>query len=134
MTDPELEKVEAIRRRLPVSYREARLALEATGGDLIEALARLEEELQVGEGPKGFLGKTRLELGRLWKEGNSTRVRISRGSRLFVDVPVTVGLVAAVVAPSLTAAAALAALAADCRLSLEKDMGSRAVVDGMSRV
>lgn len=140
MTDVELEKVEAIRRRLPVGYREARAALEATGGDLLEALARLEEEIRTVDTDAGFWRRMKGEFSRLWREGSDTRLRIARGQRLLLDVPVLVGLFTAVAAPSLTMVAALGALAADCRLSLEKDgrqfKGSkeRAVVDGFSRV
>lgn len=140
ITDVELEKVEAIRRRLPVGYREARAALEATGGDLLEALARLEEEIRSGDTQAGFWGRMKTEFHRLWREGSDTRLRVARGQRLLLDVPVLVGLLSVVVAPGLTMMAALGAVAADCRLSLEKESkqfkGSKegAVVDGFSRV
>ncbi|MBE3577698.1 MAG: DUF4342 domain-containing protein [Limnochordales bacterium] len=140
LTDVELEKVEAIRRRLPVGYREARAALEACGGDLLEALARLEEEIRNDETQAGLWGRVKTELRRLWREGSDTRLRIARGQRLLVDVPVLVGLLSAVAAPSLTLVAALGAVATDCRLTLEKESKhfragkERAVVDGFSRV
>ena len=37
-----LEQVEALRARAAVSYEEARAALEANGGDLLDALIALE--------------------------------------------------------------------------------------------
>ena len=39
-----LEQVEKLRTHANVSYEDARAALEATGGDMLEAIIRLEKE------------------------------------------------------------------------------------------
>ena len=39
-----LEQVEKLRAHANVSYEDARAALEATGGDMLEAIIRLEKE------------------------------------------------------------------------------------------
>lgn len=40
----QLEKIDLIRERTKASYREAKEALEAADGDVLEAVVRLEEE------------------------------------------------------------------------------------------
>ncbi len=44
----ELEKIDLIRTRLNVGYKEAREALEAAGGDVVQALIDLEEKKNTG--------------------------------------------------------------------------------------
>ncbi|HVJ50204.1 DUF4342 domain-containing protein [Desulfitobacterium sp.] len=51
----ELEKVDVLRERMGISYEQARLALEATQGDLVRALAKLEEEQSRDDGLGGRL-------------------------------------------------------------------------------
>lgn len=55
-----LEQVEALRARAAVSYEEARAALEASGGDLLDALIALERAGKVpGGAPRGAFFTTR---------------------------------------------------------------------------
>lgn len=66
-----MEKVDLIRERMDVSYREAKDALDRAGGDLVAALIVLEEERE-GE---GFCGKWKAIL----EKGAATKVRLKKG-------------------------------------------------------
>lgn len=70
--DITLEKLDAVRDRLNVSYAEARRALEETKGNVVEAIMRIEESLakeaqQLDEG------------GDLAQEGRPVRIGIQKG-------------------------------------------------------
>ena len=53
-------------------------------------------------------------------EGNVRRVRIRQGDRIVAEFPLTIGVVGAALAPVLAAVGAIAALAADCTIEVER--------------
>ncbi|HHU82802.1 MAG TPA: DUF4342 domain-containing protein [Firmicutes bacterium] len=115
MTDELLVKIEEIRRRFPVSYEEARKALDETSGNLVEALILLEKRTKNGHS-RELIEK----LQKIWEEGNRSKIRIRKGNQVLVEVPVTAGVVGAVLAPHLTLVGAVAALAAKYRIEVDK--------------
>ena len=53
-------------------------------------------------------------------EGNVRRVRIRQKDRVIAEFPLTVGVVGAVFAPMLAAVGAIAALATECSIDVER--------------
>lgn len=51
-------------------------------------------------------------------EGNVRQVSIKQGDRVIVSLPLTLGVVAAIVAPMLAAVGAIAALVTDCSIEV----------------
>jgi hypothetical protein len=59
----------------------------------------------------------------LLKEGNIRRVMIkNEDGRILIDVPLTIGVVGALVAPQLAAIGAIAALVAKCTIVVEREV------------
>ncbi len=102
-----LEKIDLIRDRLGVSYREAREALEKAGGDLVEALVLLEDELEdelseeaeperlKERWTRRFQGKSEEVLGRLrtiMEKGTATKIRIRQGDKTILEIPASIGV------------------------------------------
>jgi hypothetical protein len=57
----------------------------------------------------------------LIKDGNVRRISIkSKSDKTIIEIPLTVGVVGAVIAPVLAAVAAIAALVTDCTLTVER--------------
>jgi Domain of unknown function (DUF4342) len=56
----------------------------------------------------------------LINEGNVRRVRIRQKDRVIAEFPLTVGVVGAVFAPMLAAVGAIAALATECSIDVER--------------
>lgn len=55
------------------------------------------------------------------REGNVRRITIKeKGGRTLIDIPLSIGVVGAVVAPVLAAVGAIAALVAECTISVER--------------
>jgi len=123
----ELEKIEVLRSRLGVSYREAKQALDAHNGDLVAALVDLEERQGRLSVRLEACGREMLERARGWlSHGNLTRVKLKKGDETVLEFPATVGMagLAAMLfsAPLAVAGAlgAVAALANDYRLEVER--------------
>jgi len=60
------------------------------------------------------------EIKRLIKEGNVRRISIKQGDHTIVELPLTVGVAGAVLAPWLAAVGAIAALVTDCSIVVER--------------
>jgi len=59
----------------------------------------------------------------LIKEGNVRRITIKdKEGRTLIDIPLTIGLIGAVLAPVLAAVGALAALITECTITVEREV------------
>jgi Domain of unknown function (DUF4342) len=62
-------------------------------------------------------------------EGNVRRVRVRQKQRVIAEFPLTIGVVGAVFAPMLAAVGAIAALATDCTIEVERTVEEQATSD-----
>jgi hypothetical protein len=60
------------------------------------------------------------KLKELVEAGNIRRIVVKQQDRTIAEFPLTVGVVGAVVAPVLAAVGAIAALASDCKIEVER--------------
>jgi Domain of unknown function (DUF4342) len=60
------------------------------------------------------------ELKRLINEGNVRKIIIKQGEHTIVELPLTVGVAGAILAPWLAAVGAIAALVTDCTIVVER--------------
>ncbi len=115
-----LEKIDIIRARTNASYREAKEALEANDGNIIEALVSLEtkksakwtEEFTIRSGE--VIDKVK----ELIYEGNVTKIRVKHEGRILVEIPVTLGAIGAVALPQLAALGVLVAVFKRCSIEV----------------
>jgi hypothetical protein len=118
-----LEKIDLLRKRANVSYKEAKEALEKNDGDVVEALASLEEEDKIkpqkeDTGPS-FWEKAK----RLYVKASKVRFIISREGTSLLNIGVPLALLVAVVAMPLAAALIILALITGCRIKFIKTDG-----------
>jgi len=144
----ELEKLDALKMRMQVSYSQAKEALDACEWDLVRALVYLEEHgfSQAGgweeeaeadesagmwdtEKADHFVRGIVEQVKGFIRQGNVTRVRIISGGRTLIEVPATVGVVGVglmLFSPLLVAVAALgtaAAMVNEMVIEVEKEDG-----------
>ncbi|MDA8334531.1 MAG: DUF4342 domain-containing protein [Peptococcaceae bacterium] len=109
----ELEKIDILRRRFNVGYREAREALERADGDLVGALLLLEEQ---AKGPVGEILDRAPEMwGQVkdaWQRAQGTRIRVKDGERTVFEVPAPMGALGVLGALASSELAVLAAVGA----------------------
>lgn len=87
----DLEKVDFIRVRMGVSYKEACGALEVAGGDVTQALIHLEDKKKnMGERLQDRGADMTDTLRGALRRSHATRVKLMDGDRTVVEVPGTV--------------------------------------------
>ena len=124
-----LEKIELVKDRTGVSYKEAKEALEAADGSVVDAIIAIEETVNISTGSKAgeFANETVEKVKELVKKGNITKISVKKDDETIVNIPVNIGLIGTIVAPWGILAAAIAAFGFKCKIELTKDDGT--VVD-----
>ncbi len=129
----EMEKIDLIRERTGLGYREAKKLLDEAGGDAVQALARNEEKESKWEETIQVKGGEIIDTVReLIKEGNVTKIRVKHEGKTIVELPVTIGAAGLLIAPQLAALGALAALLTRCTLEIERPRPPAAIGEKMA--
>lgn len=132
----QLEKIDVIRERIGVSYREASEALQEAGEDLVQALIIAEEKLARGWSDRLF-GKNHelVEKATTYiRKGNNTKIKLKKDDRTIAEFPATVGafgLIAALASAQVAVVAGIgtvAAVANKVTLEIEKADGETKVI------
>jgi len=129
-----LEKIELVKDRTGVSYREAKEALEATDGNVVDAIIKIEDEINAKVGAKLSDNGAKIveKIKEYIKKGNVARITVKREEEVMLNIPVTVGVVGTVLAPWLTVIGSIVALGLKCDIMLMKDDGT--VIDLTSKL
>lgn len=121
MEEITLEKIDIIRERIGVSYKEAKEILERNNGNVIEALVDAENTTQSNSWTEEFSVRSNEVMDRvkeLIREGNVNRIRIKHDGRTLVEIPVALGAIGAVVLPQLAALGVLVAVFKRCTIEV----------------
>ncbi|MCL6588862.1 MAG: DUF4342 domain-containing protein [Firmicutes bacterium] len=117
-----LEKIDILRERMNTSYEEAKQALEAANWDLIEGLVILERRENSRKEEIFVRGNELVEkVKELVRKGNVTRIIVRQDDKVLIEIPVTAGVVGALIAPQLAVITAVAALVSKCTVEIVKN-------------
>jgi len=116
-----LDSIDEVRERTGANYRACYEALQATGGDVVQAVLRLEESgtdwvdrlRRVGDRWVDRAGDLAWELSR-------ARIAVRQGEREVLSIPALLGAVGAALVPGLAAVGLVAALLTRASVSLEQ--------------
>lgn len=121
-----LEKIELVKDRTGVSYKEAKEALEKAKGSVVDAIIDIEETID--ESGKGKMSEGGLQLVEKLKElvrkGNASRIIIKRDGDVVLNLPLNIGIIGTVFATWQMVVAVLVAFGTKCEIELVKDDGS----------
>lgn len=116
-----LEKIDLLRNRMNVSYEDAKNALESANWDVIEALVLLEQEEKSRREEIFVLGNELVDrVKEIVRKGNVTKIKVRQDENVLIEIPVTAGVVGALLAPQLAIIGAVAALVSKCTVEIEK--------------
>jgi hypothetical protein len=118
-----LEKIDVVRERTGVGYREARELLEANGGDVVDALIAFEEqqsELAWRERIQVTGSELVTKVKELIHQGNVTKIVVKQGEDVLLQFPVTVGAIGALAAPWLAVLGVVGALVTRSTIEVER--------------
>jgi hypothetical protein len=120
-----LEKIELVKDRTGVSYKEAKEALEAADGSVVDAIINIEESIDIknknrfAEQSAHIIDKVKEAI----KKGNVAKIIVKKNDEVILNLPVNVGIVGTVLAPWAAVAGVIAAFGTKCVIELVKDDG-----------
>lgn len=116
-----MEKIDMVRERTGLSYREAKEALESYNWDVVDAIVNLEQYKRTDRKIFNIKGKDVIDkIKELIKQGNVSRITVRKEEQKIVSIPVNGGIVLAVFFPYFVALGAVLMLMADYELFVEK--------------
>lgn len=106
---------------MAASYEEAKRALESSNWDVVDALVFMEKE-ETSKKEEIFIRGNELvdKVKELVRKGNVTKIKVKQDDRVLIEIPVTAGVVGALVAPQLAIIGAVAALVSRCTVEIER--------------
>lgn len=120
-----LEKIELVKDRTGVSYKEAKEALETSNGSVVDAIISIEESIDVkakskiGEQSAMVVDKIKGAV----RKGNVSKVIVRKGDEVMLNLPVSVSIIGSVLAPWAAVAGIIAVFGTKCTIELVKDTG-----------
>ena len=122
-----LEKIELVKDRTGVSYKEAKEALETAGGSVVDAIIEIEENID-NQTRKSFgeQGNAVIDaIKDLVKKGNVSKIVVKNSEgEVILNIPVNVGILGVVIAPWGAIAAVVEAFGFKCVIEVVKDDGT----------
>lgn len=123
-----LEKIDLVRDRTGVSYREAKEILEQTEGNVIEALILLEDRKQqwkqdLSTWKEEFTVRGTEIAGKvkeILRQGNISKIIVKQDGRKIVEIPVVLGAIGGMLLPELAVLGLLGALFKQYTIELER--------------
>lgn len=128
MEEITLEKIDIIRERTGVSYREAKEALEKSNGNVLEALIDFDDNKKDSKWTEEFSvrsGEVIDKVKGLIYEGNVNKISVKSEGRTLVEIPVTFGAIGAMVLPHLAVLGVLVAMFKRCTIEVVRNDGSK---------
>lgn len=121
-----LEKIELVKDRTGVTYKEAKEALEAADGNVVDAIIAIEETIDLKSSKKiGAQGEALVaRMKETVKKGNVSKLLVTKDGDTILNIPLTVGVLGTVVAPWGMIAGIVAAFGFKCKIEFIKDDGS----------
>ena len=119
-----LEQIDLLKKRANVGYREAKEALEKCNGDIVEALAYLEEENRIK--PEGMNIKNSsffTSIKNFISKLNKIKVIITKNDKTVLDIPSTIAIILTIVATPFVIASLIIAVVLGCKIKFRKDTG-----------
>ncbi len=122
-----LDKIELVKDRTGVNYKEAKDALEKADGSVVDAIINIEDEINTKEGSSIEEKGTDLVdfIKGIIEKGNVTRIVVkNRKGANILNIPVNVGIIGVACAPTLSVVSAVAAFGFKCEIEILKTDGT----------
>ena len=129
-----LEKIELVKDRTGCTYAEAKEALEAAEGSVVDAIIALEEktnkEFNKVDGESLKDSPLFAKMKAIVDKGNVSRILVSKDDKTIVNFPVTAGVIGAVLVPWGAILGIVAAMGTQCSIDFVDDKGKVIDIDG----
>jgi hypothetical protein len=123
--DEKISKIDEIVKRTGCTYEEAKIALEASDDDLLEALIIIEKGKSKEERLKNKSEDIVEEIKKIVKEANATKLVIIKDDETLINIPISAGAVGVVLSPLLGVAGITVAMLAKCTVEIYTKEGNK---------
>ena len=118
-----LDKIELVKDRTGVSYREAKEALEKSEGNVVDAIVGIEDTINSNIKKDSKVNELVADVKEAVRKGNVAKIVIKKGDDVVLNLPVNVGLIGTVLFPWATLAGVIAAFGTKCTIELFRENG-----------
>jgi len=120
-----LEKIELVKDRTGITYKEAKEALEFAGGSVVDAIIHVEETINAENGGKKekYVNSAVDAIKDAVRKGNINRVSVKKDGKVLLNIPVSIGVLGTVLFPWAAVASVIAAFGTKCVIEMVKDDG-----------
>lgn len=129
-----LEKIEIVKDRTGSTYAEAKAALEASDGSVVDAIIALEDQINKEhdrvDGASLKDSPLFAKIKEIVDKGNVSRILVRKGEKTIVNFPVTAGVIGAVLVPWGAILGIVAAMGAQCSIDFVDENGNVVDIDG----
>ena len=129
-----LEKIEIVKDRTGSTYAEAKAAIEAADGSVVDAIIALEgkmnEEHDKVDGASLKDSPIFAKMKEIVDKGNVSRILVSKNEKTIVNFPVTAGVIGAVLVPWGAILGIVAAMGTQCSIDFVDAEGKVIDIDG----
>lgn len=129
-----LEKIELVKDRTGASYKEAKEALEACDGSVVDAIISIEETINdefEGVTPENFKDSVVYKkMKDLVDKGNMSRIVIKKDDELIMNFPLTAGVVGALLVPWGVIFGIIATVGFKCKVEFINHEGETVDING----
>jgi hypothetical protein len=134
MSEITLEKIDIVRERTGANYSEAKDALEAVGGNVVDAIIHFEKSKKSNfENVYTTKDEFLSWIKDLIKKGNVTKIRVKKDDKVLIDMPVNAGIAVGIVAYAiwapLIAIGVIGAVVTNITIEITKKDGSVEVIN-----
>lgn len=120
-----LEKIEMVKDRTGVSYKEAKDALEKADGSVVDAIIEIEENIDSSYVRGNTSSSIADKLKELIRKGNASKIVVKKDDDTLINLPVNAGIIGAFLSPVGCAVGIAAAFGFKCSIEIEKHDGTR---------
>lgn len=122
-----LEKIDLLRKRADISYKEAKGILEENDGNVVEALAYLEEMEKIKDEAEFSGGSLWSKTKDVYRKASAIRFVITRDEQVLLNVGVPLALIVSVIVMPVAVTLVVLALFTGCKIRFvgnkEEDAG-----------
>ena len=119
-----LEKIELVKDRTGVSYKEAKDALEKCGGNVVDAIISIEDGINTQGETRSKANDVVDQVKEAVRKGNVSKICIKKDDEVILNLPVTIGILGTIIFPWAALVGAVAALGTKCNIEIIKEDGS----------
>ena len=130
--DISLEKIDIVVARTNSTFKEAKEALEKTGGDVVEAIVFIEDNRGSWTGNMSNKGERMIDkIKEILKKGNVTKIIVKKDGEVIMNIPVNAAALGTIISAPLALLGLGTAILSKCVIEIQREDGKVVNIDNL---